>query len=109
MGSYQPKESLSTIWLTSAPSRDFSNSAQITPFSKGIKLFSRQTAMWIGIRQRRSTSHSPAGYRDTFQFELEAVLDLNDSKSVEDTLILRSLSPVGFLVSLTNPWMRSEK
>src|SRR6266702_5669705 len=59
MDSYQPNDSLSTIWLTSAPSSDLSSSADRTPFAKGTNLFSRQTAIWMGMRQRRSTSHSP--------------------------------------------------
>src|SRR5712672_1920448 len=103
MDSYHPNESLSTIWLTSAPSRDLSNSEEITPFAKGTNRFSRQTAIWMGIRQRRSTSHSPRRYRDTFQSRLKIVLSRNASKSVAETLILRSSSPVGFLVALTNP------
>ena len=43
--SYQPNDSLSTIWLTSAPSSDLSSSADITPFAKGTNRFSRQTAI----------------------------------------------------------------
>src|SRR5487761_1167930 len=100
MDSYQPKESLSTIWLTSAPRRELSYSVEITPFAKGINPFSRQTAIWMGMRQRRSTSHSPTRYRDTSQFGSKANFVLNDSKSVAVTLIPRSSSPVGFLVDL---------
>lgn len=61
------------------------------------------------MRQRRSTSHSPTRYWDTSHFGLETVVPRRDSKSVADTVIPRSSSPVGFLVALTNPWTSSEK
>src|SRR5712672_2486076 len=107
--SYQPNDNLSTIWLTSAPSKDRSNSDDSTPSANGTNLFSRQTAIWIGIRQSRSTSHSPTRYRDTCRSSPMVTSFQNEGNSFAYTLMRRSSSPVGFLVVLSNVWMRSEK
>lgn len=58
--SYQPNEMLSTIFATSAPSKERSTSGDQTPSLSGRKRLSLVIAMWMGIRHISSTSHSPA-------------------------------------------------
>ena len=100
--SYQPKDKLSTMRPTSAPSRDLSNSAEETPSLRGINLFSFVIAMWIGMRQRNSTSHSPARKQDIPWSADEATNVTNSSNVTALISMLPNSSPVGFLVVLSN-------
>ena len=92
--SYHPNDNLSTILLTLAPRRDLSRSAESTPFARGMNRFSRQTAIWMGMRHSRSTSHSPTRYRDTSHSGFRTTLSLKDPKSVAETLMRRNSSPI---------------
>ena len=103
--SYQPKDRLSTIWLTSAPKRAFSRSVDETPSFKGMNLFSFVMAICIGMRHNKSTSHSPA--RNSLR--APCIVENMSENVVEVTNIFLSMSPAGLRVLLSNVWIMSEK
>ena len=107
--SYHPKDRLSTIRPTSAPKSDFSSSDEDTPSFNGINLFSFVIAIWMGMRQRQLTSHSPARKCDTFQSLSGASLAATESNVMAETRMSLSSSPVGFLVAFSNVWIMFEK
>jgi len=95
--SYQPNEMLSITVLTSAPKRDRSYSAEVTPSFRGMKRFSRVIARWIGIRQRISTTHSPTRNWDIRLAELKRSTT-RSANATDSTVIELKTSPVGFRV-----------
>jgi hypothetical protein len=52
--------------------------------------------MWMGIRQSKSASHSPARKRETGHSGLEKNVRTNEVKVLAETVIILSTSPVGF-------------
>jgi len=106
--SYHPNDRLSTIALTSAPSRDFSQSAEVIPSFKGINRFPRITAMCKGMRHRRSTSHSPNRNIDVFHPAPALSLDRKVLKFSALTTVDLSSSPVGFLELRSKDSIRAE-
>jgi len=95
--------------LTSAPRRDFSSSVEYTPFLSGMKRFSLVTAIWIGMRQRNSASHSPARNFDTFHSIPDRKLSAKAENVVAETISDLRMFPVGFFDVLSKCEIRSWK
>lgn len=105
MDSYHPKDNLSVTPSTVAPSSELSKSGDITPSLSGTKQLSRATAMWTGIRQSISTSHSPALKEDMWG----GTCSSKRLYEMPVTAMSASWLLVGFCVPVSNAAISDEK